>query len=251
MKTHLGRAEHLDQRNTPKRIALRFVHGVLLLALLAVGAGHATAAEAPNAGPLTIAAQAGGLVTLTGEDTALTPAATIDVDGPLAIGEGAPLRVRVELRLTTLPGESIDLADPQTFRGATVDVSLRRIVGRLASGDQEITTAVVALAGFGTRLSAEPGPVDRLIRRYAGGVRLAEARSGAELAVLFGRDELAAEAFGLGQVLVRGRVPVPATAGVAHLVGDAVLSVGREDGARDVLRVGVQADLGRALELAR
>lgn len=232
------------------------------LLFLAVPARALTAADAspvvsedPNAAPVQVSAAAGGTVTLSGEaGTAVTPMAVIEVDGPLVVGAASLARVQARLALTTAPGESLDLSNPETFKAAEVTLGLSRIVGHraLEGGGQVVTTAVTAEAGFSSRLPGEPGPRERLLRHAGVGVRLAELRSGASLAVLYGFDEVAGDR-GFGQVLVRGQVPIPATAGALQLVGDATLSIGHHATAkqRDVLRIGVAASLGKLLELIR
>ena len=81
-------------------------------------------------------------------------------------------------------------------------------------------------------------------------MRLQERVSGASLMILYGRDEAAGER-GYGQWLVYGQVPIGGTNGALVLVGDATLSVGPQVGGRsqrDVLRIGVAADLGAVLD---
>lgn len=249
-------------RSTPTPIARRGLIGnarlsALLAALVVLTAARANAQEASrpdaNAAPVSVTASAGGLVTLTGEaGTAITPSAWIEVDGPIVVGSLALARVNARLGLTTAPGESIDVANPETFKAAEAALGVARIVGRREADGQVVTTAVVAEAGFASRLPGEPGPRERLIRHAGVGVQLAERVSGAALSLLYGFDEAAGDR-GYGQVMVYGQVPIPATKGALLLVGDATLSVGAFEGAkqRDVLRLGVSADLGRALELVR
>ena len=227
---------------------------LLVLALLLPGPALA-ADDDPNAAPLSVSALAGGVVTLSDETgTAVTPTASIEVDGPVVVGKASLARVIARLALTTAPGESLDLANPETFKAAEAAIGLSRIVGHraLEGGGQVVTTAVVAEAGFSSRLPGEPGPRERLLRHAGIGVRLAERTSGAGLSLLYGFNEAAGDR-GYGQVMVRGQVPIPATKGALLLLGDATVSVGRHATAvqRDVLRVGVVASVGQLLELVR
>src|SRR6185503_6637562 len=165
------------------------------------GPAMAQAPEGKNAGPATVSVQAGGLVTMSGDaDTAITPTAFIDVDGPIVVGNRSRARGYARIGITALPGEQIDPADVSTFRAATVGIGLGVVVGRSQMGGQELLSSVVAEAGFASRLrTAEAVPVDRLARHYGLGIRLQERSSGIAFTALFGRDEACGDR-GFGQV---------------------------------------------------
>jgi len=208
----------------------------------------------PNAGPVELSATAGAVVTMSGDaGTTVLPTGFVDVDGPLVLGKSSIARVHVALGISTEPGASLELADPTTFKSAEVTLSAYRVVGRLALGDQEISTGLVALWGFASRLPGVVEPAERLVRHYGGGVRLEERKSGAYLVVAYGRDE-AVGPRGWGTWMLWGQVPIAGTKGALLIVGDASLAVGpRNIGVqqRDIFRLGVSVDLGAALRAMR
>lgn len=204
----------------------------------------------PNAGPLELSATAGAVVTMSGDaGTSVLPTGFVGIDGPLIVGKSSIARVHVDLGISSEPGASIDLTDATTFRSAEATLSVYRVVGRLAVGDQEISTGLVALWGFASRLPGDPEPAVRLVRHYGGGVRLEERKSGAYLVVAYGRDEAVGER-GWGTWMLWGQVPIAGTKGAVLIVGDASLAVGPRDigvQQRDIFRLGVSLDLGAAL----
>ncbi len=209
---------------------------MLFLALL-LAAAPAIAQEEPG---VRFYALTAAEVALTGDtDPAVRPSAEIEVDGPLALGTGAPLRVYARFRTFGLPGETVDLGDVKTFRAAELSLGGYRRVGRLVLGDQEVWTSIEGEWGFATALPAAGAPAAlRYPRHYGVGIRLEERRGGAWLSVLYGRHESAGDRL-WGQWLVGGAVPLTVSKGVLVLGGDAMLTVGPRGGPRqrDLLRI--------------
>lgn len=222
-----------------------------LLYLLASCGGHrlAFAEELPEPG-VRFSALVGTEVTMTADTTpGITPTAEIEVDGPLAIGKGAPLRVYSRLRTYALPGETLDLASIETFRAAEFELGAYKRVGRLVVGDQELWTSIEASWGFATSIPTSEGfkPALRAPRHYAVGTRIEERKTGAWLSWLYGRDESAGPRQ-WGQWILAGAVPLAKTKGAAVIGGEAVLSVGPPGqqaiaGQRDRLKVWVAISL--------
>lgn len=208
----------------------------------------------PNAAPLEISAQLGGVVTMSGDTSAAaTPTAWVDVDGPLVLGPWIPGRVYARLGITSLPGETLDPADVRTFKGAEVGIGARRIVGSLHAGEQLVETSIVGEWSFATPLNATPAAALRLVRAYGGGLRFDERRSGASLTILYGRDEAAGDR-GWGNWMLYGSVPIAGTKGSIVIVGDATLAVGPQVAwlhQRDILRLGVVLDAGSLVSAIR
>ena len=207
---------------------------LLLLALLPLVAS----ADEPKATTEVVAA---GGVSLSDESGTI-PAIRVTTNAPLTIGDAPICRLDVSLALMGLPGASVDLEEPQTWKSAEVFGELQRRIGR---GDDGASTYVVGRAGFHTRiLPRDQTPRDRFARSYGVGVR-AERRDEdgsirRSIAILYGRSDVAAPKFGKGQILIEGHAKLTTVKGVDLIVGgDAYLSVSRSPGigARDVLRV--------------
>jgi hypothetical protein len=203
-------------------------------------------------------ALAAGEVTLGGDaEPSMRPAAEIEVDGPLAIGESGRVLFRVYTRFRTfgLPGETVDLTNVETFRAASLDVGLYKRFGRLTLGEQELWTSAEVEYGFATITSSEASDSVRYPRKWGVGFRIEERRGGAWLSVLYGRNESAGDR-GWGQYLFSGGVPLELSKGAIVLGGDAVLSVGRPGGdpglrQRDTFRLYVAVSLPDLVGLVR
>lgn len=229
----------------------------LALALFALSA----VADEPKIEGMVVRAQVGGTVTMAGDSGAdITPTGFLEVDGPLAFGDGAPLRFQATIGLTSLPGETLDLSNAETFKAGAVRLGISKAVGRMSVAGQELSTSVIAEWGFASKLPGDVEPAERLSRQYGVGVRLDEKVSGASVSLRYGRDEAAGDR-GYGQWLVTGRVPIVGTKGLVFVRGDAVLSVGRAEAdsipgeppvpplkQRDIMRIGVFVDLAQAVE---
>lgn len=214
-----------------------------------------------NDDPFEVHAVAGGIVTF-GSDagSAITPTANIEAEGPLVVGKLSLGRIGAEVLLTTAPGDSLNLADPATFRAGGLRLFAARVIGRrttyrdhdgLALVDQDITTEGIFVWGFASRMDdGESVPAKRLVRHYGFGLRFRERVSRTSLTVLYGRDEGGGPR-GWGQWIVRGTLPVPATKGTVVLIGDATLSVGPENvqlQQQDTFRIGVGVDIKQVVD---
>ena len=237
---------------------------LFLLVFLLLMVSGLFAGDAKDDGPR-VAVTAGALATMSGDSeqggTAVTPTVFVDVESPLAIGSHAPLRFYGRIGISSAPGESVDVADPQTFKSAEAGFGVGYRIGEHVSGAY---TMLVSEAGFSTRLPGDPEPVNRVLHHWLVGLRLGD-RAGNQLTLGLGRDQVAdvtpadplrdgtvPSASGV-QAILYGQLAVPLTSGVVLLVGDATVNVvTRADiGARkrDVVRLGVCADLARVASL--
>ncbi len=203
-----------------------------------------------NDGPMTVTVTGGGIVSMTGEvGSTIDPTGFVEVEGPLPISDTTIARAYTRIGITTVPGEDFDLTSVEKWRAAEAAIGVKRVIGRLNSGDQNILTSLVFEMGFTSRLGDVPRPKERLSRHYGGGVRVEERKSGASISILYGRDESAGD-IGYGQIMVYGQVPITGTRGILVLAGDATVSPGPAGGVykqRDTLRLGLVADLGKIL----
>lgn len=219
--------------------------------------GLAMPASAQEEG-LRVEAAAGGVATLASGDTSTQPWAYLSARAPLILGESAVLDIYGSLGLTSAPGETVDLGAVDTFRGARVDLGLGRVIGR--RGD--LRTVLVGSAGFVTRMDRdEQAPVDRFARHVGIGLLFEDLGSGALLRAIAGCDELSgpcrdeddtvAGRLIPRHLMLRGRLPIPGTSGMALLEAEATLAVRDRGPQRDVMRVGVLASLDGIVEAIR
>jgi hypothetical protein len=216
----------------------------LLAAGLLCGAAPLHAQEPPPA--VSIVSAAG--VSLS-DESAVIPVFLLRFDAPVTVGDSPVCRLAVDVSLSGLPGESIDIQKPQTWKAGEVFGELQRRVGSDNDGG---STYVVGRAGFHTRiLPADQTPRQRYARSYGVGVRVERRDAGGSIrrsvALLYGRSDVSSPHFDKGQILIEGHAKVANLAGADIVIGgDAYLSVSRSPsrGARDVLRVWVGAGWG-------
>lgn len=220
------------------------VAAFLLAGILLCGAAPLQAQEPPA----TFSGVVGAGVSLSDESAAI-PVLQLRFNSPVAIGDSPVCRLDVTLSLSGLPGESIDLEQPTTWKAAEVHGELQRRIGSDGAGG---STYLVGRAGFHTRiLPRDQTPLDRYARNYGVGVRV-ERRDGdgsirRSIALLYGRSDVASPQFDYGQLMVEGHARLAGLGPVDVIVGgDAYLSVSRTParGARDVLRIWVGAAFG-------
>lgn len=226
---------------------------VLVLSAAVTSLPPVGAQDLPDEG-VRVTSLASAEVLLSGDlEPVVRPAFEVEVDGPLALGAGAPARVYTRFRLFGLPGQSaVDPTDFESVRAAELALGAYVRVGRLQLGDQDVWTSLEGEWGFAT-LTGETAAAGRYPRHYALGIRIEERRLGAWLAMLYGRHESAGPR-GWGQWMIAGAVPLSLTRGAVVLGGDAVLSVGPADplGARrDVFRLFVGVDPAQVAALFR
>lgn len=198
--------------------------------------------------PATFAGVVAAGVSLSDESAAI-PVLALKFNAPVTVGDSPICRLDVSLSLSGLPGESIDLEQPTTWKAAELFGELQRRVGQDYAGG---STYLVLRSGFHTRiLPSDQTPRDRYARSTGIGVRV-ERRDKAgsirrSIALLYGRSDVASPEFDAGQILVEGHAQVATIGGTSVVIGgDAYLSVSRSPshGARDVLRVWVGAGWG-------
>ena len=233
----------LQQVHSPSNLGTL---GIVPCMVLLAGSAFASGPE--------VHVSAGALATMSGDaGTDVTPTAFVEVESPVAVGGFDHLRFTGRLGISSAPGASIDLADPQTFKAAEVGLGVGWQVGET----EGVRTLIVAEAGFQTRLPGDPQPLDRVLSHWGGGVRLAHASAGS-ITVLLGRDQGAdtaprdpasAEPYAGLQAMIYGSLAVPSTKGILNLVGDATVNVYTPPGQvkRDIVRLGVLVDLAAGL----
>lgn len=215
----------------------------------AVGGAQAEQAPEPEDG-MHLGVLLGGQVSLSGRaQTSLAPLARVEVDGPIPFGkvQNTPwLRVRADF--TALPGESIELQNPETFRALQFSVSVsQRVFRALERGEQRIRLSVFAEGGFATRLPHDPAARDRSVRWGGGGLRLEERSRGAHISVALTGDQRLDGVY-RAAVVIDGAVQLwradegELKGAKVSLIGQAILGlqIGKEVGAQgDVVGVGI------------
>lgn len=198
-----------------------------------------------NDGPFSVRAEVGAVSTLTDAETSVKPTAWIEATMPFGL-----FVATARLGLTARPGEDIDLTAVETFSDAELGLGLTRYFR--SHGDSRIGATVEA--GFSTaRDESGVEPLSRL-SRYAGVGLAFDHADGANLTILWGRDEATGEDFGIGSLLLYGRLPIVGTKGILVLNGDVAVALGSRTSSeglpqsfRDVWKIGVVADLTAAL----
>lgn len=184
------------------------------------------------------------------DDSAAIPIIRLAFNGPVAFGEDPVCRLAVDVALLGLPGESVSLQKPQTWKSAEVFGELQRRVGTDYHGS---STYVVARGGFHTRIiPKDPAPRDRYARSYGVGIRVERRDTTGSIrrtiALLYGRSDVADPHFDKGQLMVEGSAKIADIKGAAVTVGgDAYLNVSRTSGrgVRDVARAWVGVSWGK------
>lgn len=224
------------------------VVGGLLLALLFAAPAFA---QAPPDVPAPVSAPgprvtilAGGLASLGGDTgSAVTPLARVAVELPLAQAALSP-RLHVTADLSALPGETVTLEDPATFRAIEFSLAVSQRLHR------KVNFGLYAEAGFASRLPADPAPRVRAARWLCGGLRFGAFGRG-WLEVGLGVDQRHTAGEYQPAVVVAGAVTLYEREGgflagaAMQLIGSAVLGAdfvgwpGYSSGRGDVVRVGI------------
>lgn len=192
----------------------------------------------PNDGPMRVTVLAGAVTSLAGADDTANIKGAGWIDAQMPVGWSRPY---ARVGISTRPEETFDFTNVATFSSAEVGLGLERAVGLSSDGLGRV--GLIVEGGFSSIVSGEPA--DKLARYVFGGVKFSHA-SGGEIAVGYGLDEQAGP-WGLGQIVGYGALPIGVTADVIVLTGDFVLSLQHNVGTRDVLKLGIMIDLGRAM----
>lgn len=113
---------------------------------------------------------AGALVSLSSDtDTAGAPLARVAVDWDLAPGVRTP-DMFLTADFTALPGETVSLGDPETFRALEFELGIRE------RPFKSIAAWLYAAGGFATRLPDNPEPLVRTARWLGGGLEFRSRR---------------------------------------------------------------------------
>lgn len=207
----------------------------------------AVRAQEPEA---TVTVLAGAGVSLSDESAAI-PSLRVTVDSPAFVGQSGDAlgRLRVDLVLSGLPGETVKLEDPLTWTSAELYGEGQRRIGSWGGSE----SLLVVRGGFITRiLPRDEEPRQRFARTYTAGLRAqhrgADGIVSRSIALMYGRSEVASpDRFHAGQVVVEGHVRLATVRGVdVTISGDAHLTLGkdRQRGERDVMRLGVAVGWG-------
>ncbi len=177
---------------------------------------------------------AGSLASLSADASGVTPLARLAVDSPLSTKSGWP-SLHVVADLSALPGESLEVQDPSTFRAIEFSAALSQPL------HERLRFSLYAEAGFASRLPGDTRPRDRAPRWGSLGFRVATSDRG-HLTIGAGGDQRLSGQW-VPAVQVAGAVQLlEVFGGRAFLVGSAVLGLdvtGSGPDTRDVIRVGL------------
>lgn len=195
----------------------------------------------PNDGEFAVTLVAGGSVNMAGADDTANVRGEGWVQAEMPLGWSRPY---ARLGITSRPEETLDFGNVATFSAAEAGFGIERALAFTKDGKGRV--GLVAEGGFSSIISGEP--TEKLARYAFGGFKFAHA-SGGEIVIGYGMDEQGGP-FGWGQVVGYGALPISVTGDVFVIVGDFTLNlqqtpVGTEE-ARDVFRLGVMLDLGKA-----
>lgn len=182
---------------------------------------------------VTVGVLAGGLTSMGSDaDAAISPMARVLVSVPLASWDKAPVLL-VQADLSALPGETVSLSDPATFKALEFRLGIAQRIHDTVNAD------LYAEAGFATRLPGEIEAQDTTARWAAAGVRIGRFGRG-WLSLALGADQRMTGEYAPA-VLLSGAVQLGERAGVgAYLTGDAVLGLDQYGvDRRDVVRIGI------------
>lgn len=223
----------------------------LLAAGLLCGAATIQAQDEP---PAAVEVSAGAVASLSSDESAVLPTATVLVDAPVYLGQGSAIgRVFVRGTLSGLPGETVDLGNVSTFKAFEVVGEYERRIG--VSYDGGSSTYVVARGQFATKLASDPAPRVRYPRAYGVGVAF-ERRDAVGIArraeIIVGRSQIASpDSWGKGQVIVDlsvrlAKFKVGGVQSTVNLRVESHLNIARAlpRGTRDVTRAYVEAAAG-------
>lgn len=164
-----------------------------------------------------------------------TPGLSVSVDGPLVFGN-APHEPKIHgslgLDILGVPGDPAapTLSAPTTWNTVRARAGALFNVGRLTAGAQDLRSSVGFSAFFGTKITADPAPLDRTIRGWSLDVQFEERHSGLLFRAGYGHDDSVSTEFGHGALLLSTQIPIAHTAGIASIGGEAALAIGRPEG---------------------
>lgn len=230
---------------SPRERWLAFIGAaaILLALCLPVAAQAPSQTPNPNDGPFSVSVLAGAVTSLAGADDTANVKGTGWIEAEMPLGFARPY---ARLGITARPEETFDLSNVATFSSAEAGFGIER--GLRLTTDGHGRVGLFAEGGFSSVVSGDPS--ERLARYVIGGVRFSH-DSGGQIAIGWGLDEQVGDAFGWGALVGYGSLPIGWSQDVIVLTGDFSLALQKNSGAqpaRDVLKLGVMLDLGRAVE---
>ena len=203
------------------------------------------AADPPSPTPepnLRVSILAGGLASISADASGVAPMARIRTEARLTKSAAGP-SLHVVADLTALPGESVALEDPQTFKALEFSAGISQPL------PGPLLFALYAEGGFASRLPADTAPRDRSAKWAALGFLFQTKDRAHRLALGIGRDQRLSGQW-VTAVTASGHVKLREERGISvYLVGSAVLSMETElvgnlrPVARDSIRIGVAVGL--------
>ncbi len=217
----------------------------LLAAGLLCGAAPPTCGQEP---PAAVEVLAGAAVVVS-EESDVVPVARVTVDAPVFLGRESVARLRAALQVHGSAGQTVDLADVATFRGAELDVELER---RIGAGQGSASYVVLKVGGAARRDALVEGTSEQPRERFPGwwGLGLGiEHREGSEppsrrLVVAMGASQLCHEQGGAPRdLIVSGQVRIAQKGGAQAVIAGEIHRPLWGDG-RSMFRLAVLAGWG-------
>jgi hypothetical protein len=116
-------------------------------------------------GQVPLLSDSGGLVgSDPGTSTTVSPFVAVNVDAPISTFAAGP-RLVVDGELGALPGESLEISKPESFRSLKMAVAIAQALS------PKLNFGLYAHAGFATRLAGDQTPRDKAPRWIGAGLR--------------------------------------------------------------------------------
>ena len=201
--------------------------------------GPAEPAPEPTPPPnMKLSLLAGGVASLSADASGVAPLVRIRAEARLSKSDKGP-NIHVLADLTALPGESIALEDPQTYRALEFSAALSQPL------PSPLLFSVYAEAGFASRLPSDPAPRDRSAKWGSAGFLFQTKDRAGRLTLGLGGDQRLSGEW-VAAVQVTGHVKIREAKGVSvYLVGSAVLALdlGARNAAAPIARDSVRAGI--------
>lgn len=172
----------------------------------------------PEPASMKLSVSAGGVISLGSQDSySLAPTAIVEVEAKLAATKYAP-RLNVIVSLSSLPGQSLNINDPSTFRSVEFESGIQQ-------GIPSVYPKIYAGFGLATRLPGDTKPRVNAAKYFTAGVLFTTKSHDSYLYVGGGPDQRLSNSY-LYQATahIEGKVKLATVGGVkSFLVGNAIL----------------------------